>query len=249
MRLIEIVGKVIKLNNGDECIVLENVGIKCKVKFLNSGNEKWVYKSHLMAGKVKDNLPHIITYDNYSEIILYNKNRDIVAKCKIDICDIDLIKNMAWNLTSHGYVRNSKVGYLHKILTGFDITDHINGDKTDNRRFNLREANMFLNNHNIIKNENNHTSKYNGVFYVKKTKKFHSNLNSRHLCLHEKDYLCHVVYYKTKIALNPELKDWLNCEYEYDSLNEEEKLFVNNTIDKIRKKEWYNDIIQNRGLS
>ena len=44
MRLIEVIGKVIKLNNGDECIVLENVGNKCKVKFLNSENEKWVYK-------------------------------------------------------------------------------------------------------------------------------------------------------------------------------------------------------------
>ena len=249
MRGKRIIGNIITVNNGEDCQVLDYEKGKCKIRFLNSGNERWVYKSHLVCGKVEDNLPTIVTHDDYAEIMLYNKNRDVVSKCKIDICDIDLIKNMTWSLTSHGYVRNSKVGYLHKFLTGFSITDHMNCDRTDNRRSNLRKSNAFLNNYNIVKNESNHTSKYNGVFYVKKAKKFHSKTNSRHLCSHDKDYLCHVVYYKIKIELNPELKTWLNCEYEYDSLNEEEKLFVSKTIDKIRKKEWYNDIIQNRDVS
>lgn len=70
--------------------------------------------------------------------------------------DIQLVLNArpAWRIAAHGYVRQS-VGhgnrYLHRAvvermvgraLTRADIVDHINGDRTDNRRENLRLASV-----------------------------------------------------------------------------------------------------------
>lgn len=51
---------------------------------------------------------------------------------------------------------------LHAFITGFDLTDHINGDGLDNRRANLREATKGQNNVNRRRNSNN-TSGFKGV--------------------------------------------------------------------------------------
>ncbi len=69
--------------------------------------------------------------------------------------------------------------YMHRQImntpTGFD-TDHINGDKLDNRRENLRISSRSQNNANMSKLSNN-TSGFRGVSWDRRAKKWQARLN------------------------------------------------------------------------
>lgn len=70
----------------------------------------------------------------------------------IDEQDYDLIKDYTWYITRTGYVITKNKHFsslLHRLLLGkqcdnLDV-DHINGDKLDNRRCNLRPSTRSLN--------------------------------------------------------------------------------------------------------
>ena len=91
----------------------------------------------------------IIDCGDYCEICIYNIKHKEIARAKIDKEDLNKVKNYKWHLfKSKGYVNHS--GYINKIQKnirlhqlilgkkqGF-IIDHINHDKLDNRKKNLR---------------------------------------------------------------------------------------------------------------
>lgn len=63
----------------------------------------------------------------------------------LDNEDFELVKNMIWHEATNGYAVNTSTKfttiYLHRLVTKAikgDITDHINGNKLDNRKKNLR---------------------------------------------------------------------------------------------------------------
>lgn len=74
----------------------------------------------------------------------------------IDKEDLNLVKTVSWYFKENGYVYNSSIGYLHAFLLKVhqgDLPadrqiDHINRDKTDNRKSNLRLVSSSLNNRN-----------------------------------------------------------------------------------------------------
>ena len=117
----------------------------------------------------------IIKKKNYALIILTNINHKKVGESKINLEDIDKIKNKKWTLSNTiGYVIcriNNYTIPLHRYLLDLKkgdnkITDHINRDRLDNRRKNLRLTNWSGNSFNTTKRKNC-SSKYKGVSYCK----------------------------------------------------------------------------------
>lgn len=98
----------------------------------------------------------------------------------IDINDYSTISKYNWYLNNHGYPVTSKVGsgghklLIHKlIMTDNREVDHINGDKLDNRRSNLRYVTHQQNIWNTPMPKRN-TSGYKGVSWHKESSRFHA---------------------------------------------------------------------------
>jgi hypothetical protein len=96
----------------------------------------------------------------------------------IDDQDFDLVNQFKWHLSSHGYAI-TELGrgifiYMYKLINktpnGFE-TDHINRNKLDNRKENLRSVNKVINARNRGENKNN-TSGYKGVSWDRNIKKW-----------------------------------------------------------------------------
>lgn len=84
-----------------------------------------------------------IIHDDYVEIELYDYETKTVKVGKIDLEDLDRCKPHKWAVSGN-YVKariDKKNTSMHRFLLGYDgelDIDHINRDKLDNRRSNLR---------------------------------------------------------------------------------------------------------------
>ena len=87
--------------------------------------------------------PNIIqTNEEYAFIIINDK------KVIFDKSDISKIGQKTWNLTKNGYVISSDNIYMHRFLLDSPtdkIIDHINHNKLDNRKENLRICGYSIN--------------------------------------------------------------------------------------------------------
>jgi hypothetical protein len=132
-------------------------------------------------GKFLDNNPRnkrdrneIIVKEYYAEIILYDNDSFPYQKTIIDIEDIEKIKNIKWiyaNTENNGYCEgkiNKRFVRLHRFLMGIENeskeiqVDHINNNRLDNRKSNLRVCTNLQNSQNSPLSKNN-TSGYIGV--------------------------------------------------------------------------------------
>jgi hypothetical protein len=91
-------------------------------------------------------------------------------ECIVDDDDFEWLSSSTWREDTTGYVVNKKHGKIrkmHRLVTNAqhgDIVDHINGNKLDNRKENLRLCNSQQNAWNKAKvNANTSSSKYKGV--------------------------------------------------------------------------------------
>jgi hypothetical protein len=118
-----------------------------------------------------------------------------------DDCDHELVGKYNWYTQSDGYaygrlktklkkgVRNRKV-LMHRLILGILDTpalqgDHINFNKTDNRRVNLRTCTLVENLiHRKRKNTKGRSSIYIGVSWHKATNKWQSSLGINNKMLH-----------------------------------------------------------------
>lgn len=153
--------------------------------------KKYGFVTHV--GRSEKDLNEIVEYDNYAEIILYNKACEETARAIIDLDDIEKCKIYKWTYKNDsGYVANiQSVGYLHRFIMECPegmVVDHINGDKLDNRKSNLRICTA---EENALNNKIYATNKsgYPGVSWFKKTNKWRARIqvqgNEIHLGLFE----------------------------------------------------------------
>lgn len=95
----------------------------------------------------------------------------------VDDEDYAAITQHTWQRNFHGYVVGNIDGtdvYLHRFIMGYPegrVVDHINGDKLDNRRSNLRVCKHKENTRNARRSKNN-TSGHTGVSYRPKRKSY-----------------------------------------------------------------------------
>ena len=153
----------------------------CKVEGCNNKHKAKGYcAKHYMQqrqyGEIKRtkyDKNEIILYKNYAEIVLYNNNCNEIGRAIIDLEDVEKIKNYKWSL-KNGYAFNTEVGLLHRFLNEYPndmVIDHINLNKLDNRRSNLRICTYSQNNMNTkIKSSN--TSGTKGVWWNTKREKW-----------------------------------------------------------------------------
>lgn len=85
-------------------------------------------------------------------------------------------------VSSHGYARLTDTDeYLHRVILGVRSrrvrVDHINRNKLDNRRANLRKATHAQNICNSRFRSNN-TSGYRGVYFCKQTKRWRAQIRA-----------------------------------------------------------------------
>nr|DAL80274.1 MAG TPA: homing endonuclease [Caudoviricetes sp.] len=173
--------KVCCICGNDNKTVNTDIGILCGKHYLQ----------YIRHGKIKSRTKYdpneIKEFSNYAVICLYNKDSDIIAETLIDKEDIPKIINDKWCKDKNGYVKNSKQEYLHRIL--FDKTnlfvDHINGNKLDNRKSNLRICNNADNLKNRVKLPKNNTSGILGVRFREDRNKWYAEIQ----CNKEKIYL------------------------------------------------------------
>ena len=173
--------------NGKACVVCG----KSPARKIKKFNGKYFCHQHATQidrfGHVKSltNLsPNRIVLDESGEfawIILRNRKEEDIAKAKISCEDILKVCNIKFSIGHRRYVYSSR-GSLHKIICPANIVDHINRDKLDCRRENLRSATSNQNSWNAIQRPRG-SSKVLGVSWSKGRKKW---------------LACITVYYKYK---------------------------------------------------
>ncbi len=106
----------------------------------------------------------------------------------IDWKDFNDLIQFAWHLTSHGYAsRNRKyrtvprIEYMHRRIAaapdGMEV-DHINGDKLDNRRANLRVCSRSQNAYNMRARKDN-KARIKGVHFISRANRWCAQIGFR----------------------------------------------------------------------
>ena len=115
-------------------------------------------------------------------IILSKNNIEI----EIDEDMYDIISKYNWSIDQRGYARTYMKGetiLMHRMIMGVlnekKVVDHIDGNKLNNKRENLRVCSQLQNTMNRKKNTRNSTG-YTGVCFNKKANKYVANLNYNH---------------------------------------------------------------------
>ena len=137
------------------------------------------------------------------------KRGDVIL---VDDEDFEFAANYNWNVGSGGYARRNKrrgdpehegaTILLHRQLMGLaygdaGIVDHINGNRLDNRRANLRLCNRSENTRNQKKRSTN-TSGYKGVCFHKGCQKWGATIHyggrQRHIGMFDTPELAYAAY-------------------------------------------------------
>lgn len=134
-------------------------GFRCK--HCSMGFNKYVYK------------------DTYCELHIIYKNETKIVY--IDSEDVELVSKYKWRINNSGYASatiNRKMLLMHRLIMGENselTVDHINRNRLDNRKSNLRLVTRLMQAHNKTKRLDNKTGRT-GVSYHKKSNSYLAKL-------------------------------------------------------------------------
>jgi hypothetical protein len=108
------------------------------------------------------------------------------AVALIDVSDLPLVEGSSWCLSHYGYATSTRGGrpvYMHKVILpvadGLEV-DHVNRDRLDNRRSNLRPATRSQQRQNAHRGG---SSQFTGVTWHKRAEKWMAHCNQQYLGL------------------------------------------------------------------
>lgn len=124
----------------------------------------------------------VFLFETHAEMVLYDKHQKEKCRTKISLSDVDSIQVCKWYYTEWGYTRghlpDGKQVFLHRVLLPPEkgsFVDHINQDKLDNRRENLRLCSKAQNSMNRVPQSNSSTG-ISGVSFDKKRSKYKAHI-------------------------------------------------------------------------
>lgn len=119
-------------------------------------------------------------------IILRDRSRRITGVALVDACDWGRLAARRWHLSRSGYAMSGRSPLMHREVLGLQpgdgkYVDHINGDRLDNRRANLRVVTNAENMQNRPGANRGATSNHRGVCWDRRTKQWRAQvtLNGR----------------------------------------------------------------------
>ena len=98
-----------------------------------------------------------------------------------DLSDYEMVKKYTW-VNHKGYIVTNILHFytsMHRLITNCPrdkAVDHANHDTVDNRKKNLRVCTTQQNSSNVIKNKTNMTSKYKGVYWSKRQRRWYTKI-------------------------------------------------------------------------
>lgn len=121
-------------------------------------------------------------YETTIGILLYDSAYNLTGECIIDKEDYDKLKNIRWRLDGGGYAINNsnkkETLYIHRIINNTPsnmFCDHIDKNKLNCKKENLRTVTHQLNCINVGKKSNN-TSGVKGINWNKRNQKWRSRI-------------------------------------------------------------------------
>lgn len=173
-----------------------------KLDYVKLDRNKHFYCSKECFNKSKIKGNKYIIHENYAEIVIFSQKFG-EQKVKIDLDDVERCKKITWCLTKKNYVTSrrgtdNKYPLLHRFLLKpqeHEQIDHINRDKLDNRKHNLRICDNFINAQN--KSTNNDTV---GVSWSKTKNKWRAYISKN------KKQISLGYYFNKKDAIEARLK-------------------------------------------